>query len=120
MSSTNQNRRENPRFKVRIPIEFRPEDSEIPMRGATADLSLGGCYVEMMFTFPVETKLEMSLRVGDRTMRVMATVVTRDLQVGNGIKFVGMLPEHRKALRLYLDAAEKHQAKSAGSDPGAR
>ena len=49
----------------------------------------------------------MSLQVGDRAIRVMAIMVTRDLHIGNGIKFVDMLPEDRDALRSYLYTAEK-------------
>ena len=48
MSLADQNRRKHPRLKVRVPIEFRPEGSGT-LVGATADLSLGGCYLEMMF-----------------------------------------------------------------------
>ena len=112
-------RREHPRFKVYAPIEFRPEGGAVPIRGKTSNLSLGGCYVEMMFTFAIGTKVEMSLQVGDRAIRVMAIVVTRHLQFGNGVKFVDMLPKDRYALRSYLDAAEKAQTKPPASGPTA-
>ena len=105
MSLADQNRRKHPRFKVRVPIEFRPEGSGT-LVGATADLSLGGCYLEMMFTFPIGTMLDVSLQAG-RTVRAKAVVVTRELQVGNGIKFIDMLPEDRDAIRNYMDTAIK-------------
>lgn len=117
MSSADQNRRKHPRFKAQLPIEFHPEGSAIPTRGKTSDLSLTGCYVEMMFTFALGTKLELSLQVGDRTIRMMAIVVTRDHQVGNGIEFVDTLPEDRDALRCYLDIAEKAAAAWCGVQP---
>ncbi len=107
MLSPDQNRRKHPRFKIKVPIEFQPERSGT-LVGATADLSLEGCYLEMMFTFPIGTKLEVSLQVG-RTVRAKAIVVTRDLQVGNGIKFIGMLPQDQDALRSYLDAVVKEK-----------
>jgi hypothetical protein len=107
MSLADQNRRKHPRFKVRVPIEFHPEGRTTLMT-ATADLSLGGCYLEMMFTFPIGTMLEVSLRAG-RTVRAKAVVVTRDLQVGNGIKFIDMPPEDQGAIRDYLDTALKEQ-----------
>jgi len=107
MSFADQNRRKHPRFKVRVPIEFHPEGSATLM-SATADLSLGGCYLEMMFTFPIGTILEVSLQAG-RTVRAKAVVVTRDLQVGNGIKFIDMLPEDQDTVRNCLDTALKEQ-----------
>ena len=106
MAPDDQNRRQYPRLKLSVPIEFRPEGTEFPIRGATSDLSLSGCYIEMTFTFPVGTVLEISLQLEDPVIAV-ATVVTCDTQVGNGIKFTKMLPEDQEALRAYLDTAEK-------------
>jgi len=98
-----QNRREHPRFETRLAVEFHPEGSATLTSG-TADLSLGGCYLRMMFTFPIGTVLEVSLQAG-RMVRTKAIVVTRELQVGNGLKFIDMLPEEQQALRNYLDSA---------------
>jgi hypothetical protein len=111
ISFAEQNRRKNPRFKTRVPIEFRPEGTGT-LTGATADLSLGGCYLEMMFTFPVGTILEVCLRIG-HTVHAKAIVVTRDLQVGNGLKFIDLLPEDQDALRGYLDTAVKEKLPEA-------
>jgi PilZ domain len=108
MAPDDQNRRKYPRLKLSVPIEFRPPDSEFPIRGATSDLSLSGCYVEMTFTFPVGTVLEISLQV-EQTVLAVATVVTCDTQVGNGLNFTKMLPEDQELLRVFLESAEKSQ-----------
>jgi c-di-GMP-binding flagellar brake protein YcgR len=108
MAPDDQNRRQYPRLKVSVPIELRPEGSEFPIRGATSDLSLSGCYVEMTFTFPAGTILEIGLQLEELIFAV-ATVVTCDTQVGNGIKFTKMLPEDQEQLRAYLETAEKTQ-----------
>ena len=105
MSPSHQDRRKHERFKVRVPIEFHPEGSR-RLRSATADLSLGGCYLEMMFTFPVGTILEVSLQIG-YTVFAKAVVVTRELQVGNGIQFIDMAPTDRDAIRNYIYNAIK-------------
>ena len=105
MSPSHQDRRKHERFKVRVPIEFHPEGSR-RLRSATADLSLGGCYLEMMFTFPIGTILEVSLQIG-YTVHAKAVVVTRELQVGNGIQFIDMAPTDREAIRNYIDNAIK-------------
>ena len=103
MSSANQDRRKHQRFKIKVPIEFHPEGSQ-RLRSATADLSLGGCYLEMMFTFPVGTVLEVSLQVG-QIVHAKAIVVSRELQIGNGIQFVDMNPADRDTIRNYVDNA---------------
>jgi hypothetical protein len=84
-------------------MELRVEDSESPIRGATADLSLGGCYIETMFPFAIGTVLELKLQV-DGTLQVLAKVVTSDPQVGNGMEFTKMLPEDIEKLRAFLEA----------------
>lgn len=43
----------------------------------------------------------------DGTLMVLATVVTSDPQVGNGIKFTRMLPEDIEELRAFIETAEK-------------
>jgi hypothetical protein len=108
MAPDDQNRRKYPRLKLSVPIEFRPQGSAFPIRGSTSDLSLSGCYVEMTFTFPVGTVLEISLQV-EQTVLAVATVVTCDTQVGNGLSFTRMLPEDQELLRAYLEAAETTQ-----------
>ena len=86
-------------------MELFVEDSESPIRGATADLSLSGCYIETMFPFAIGTTLELKLQV-DGTLLVLAKVVTCDPQVGNGMQFTKMLPEDIEELRAFLEAQE--------------
>lgn len=107
-NSGTQRRRGYPRLKISVPVEVMAEGSDTPIRGATSDLSLGGCYVETMFPFPAGTRLDLQLQV-DGTLLISATVVTSDSQVGNGIQFTKMLPEDREELKAYLEAAEKAQ-----------
>ena len=99
-------RRENPRFKIKVPVELYLEGKDTPYRTATSDLSLHGCYIETIFPFPIGTVLELKLQLTD-TLLVLATVATSDPQVGNGIKFTKMLPEDIDELRAFLEAAEK-------------
>ena len=114
MDNSSRNRRESSRLKLRIPIEIEVEGGSGPIRGATADLSAGGCYVETMFPFPVGTTLDLKLQL-ENTLLVAATVVTCDPQVGNGIRFERMLPEDREELQKYLEAQEQsEESKQAG------
>ena len=99
-----QNRRAFTRKKLSVPVEIETEGSDVPLRGATSDLSLGGCYIETMFPFPVGTALDLKLQI-ENTLLIEAVVVTCDPQVGNGIKFVKMLPEDVAELKTYLETA---------------
>ena len=99
-------RRGHPRVKAKVPVELRTEGSDVPIRGAVSDLSLTGCYIETMFPFPIGITLEISLRING-TVLAVATVVTSDPQVGNGIRFTRMLPEDAEELKSYIEAALK-------------
>src|SRR5271166_3576256 len=112
LSHNSNNRREHARIKINVPVEIRTDASDSPTRGATADLSLGGCYIETIFPFPIGTNLDLQLSI-ETTVLIAATVVTCDPQVGNGIRFVRMLPEDREALRTFLEAAQ--QPRDSGS-----
>lgn len=101
-----QERRDSTRIKVSVPVELFTPESDVPHRCATTDLSQSGCYIESVLPFPIGTIFEMSLQL-DETLLVVGTVVTRDPQVGNGIKFTRMLPEDREILGTYVEAAQQ-------------
>lgn len=100
--------RSAPRVKVKVPVEMHVPGNDIPLRGATADLSESGCYIESIYPFPIGTVLEMSLELNE-TVLALGTVVTCDPQVGNGIKFNKMLPEDQEHLHAYVEAAQQSE-----------
>jgi len=97
-------RRRSPRIKVKVPAEIVVEGTDIPVRGATSDLSQNGCYIETIFPFPVGTKLEIKLQL-EGTLLILAIVATCDPQVGNGIRFTRMLEEDIEELGAFIDSA---------------
>jgi hypothetical protein len=104
--------RQNRRFKITVPVEILPEGSESPVRCGISDLSIGGCYVESMFPFPNGTRLELKVQLDD-TLLIIAKAVTCDPQVGNGIKFLTMLPEDLEQLRAFLDSVAQQDEAEA-------
>jgi c-di-GMP-binding flagellar brake protein YcgR len=103
------NRRDHSRIKVSVPVEIKTDASASPIRGATADLSLTGCYIETIYPFPVGTNLDLQLSIETVILLVVATVVTCDPQVGNGIRFSRMLDEDKKVLDAFLEAVQQEQ-----------
>jgi c-di-GMP-binding flagellar brake protein YcgR len=97
---------------VSVPFEIQTDADGRRIRGDTADLSLGGCYIETIFPFPIGTNLNLQLAI-ETTVLIAAAVVTCDPQVGNGIKFIRMLPEDREALKAFLEAAQQAQDSSS-------
>ena len=99
-------RRKYPRTKVAIPIEFKPEGATVASRAETADLSLVGCYVEMSFTLPVGSHLDLVLWVEDERLATKGIVVTHHPQFGNGIEFLNMSQEDQARLANFLKSCE--------------
>src|SRR5207302_69335 len=71
------NRRAHPRLKTKVPIELYVGDSQNPIRGATADISLTGCYIETIFPMSVGTNLELRLRLDDTPLVLETTDPSR-------------------------------------------
>ncbi len=114
-NSDAKDRRKYGRIKLRVPIMIQPDSGDGPMRGATADLSLGGCYIETIFPLPIGTNLDVQLSAGN-TILIAGTVVACDPQVGNGIRFIKMLPEDREALEAFVRAAQEAQESGSRED----
>ena len=103
----NEEKRRFERHKLRVPVELTPEADRSPVRGETADLSLGGFYIEMLFTLETGTKVDITLQLGESTLLAMGEVVTCDRTVGNGIRFTRMLAEDREELDSFLHTVEE-------------
>jgi c-di-GMP-binding flagellar brake protein YcgR len=103
--SQRQERRQYARTRVVVEIELLTEGATVPLWVNTADLSLGGLYVEMMFTLALGTKLNV-LWINGTKLITEGVVVTRDLQVGNGIKFADMAPKDLSKLERFLTARQ--------------
>lgn len=113
-------KRKFPRFKTGVPLEFKTEGASVASRAETADICLGGCYVEMSFTLQVGTKLDIVLWVEEHRLPIKAVVVTHHPQFGNGIQFLEMTQEDQAKLAHFLEKCEvqeeqKPEAEASGT-----
>jgi c-di-GMP-binding flagellar brake protein YcgR len=92
------------RTQVAVEIELQLEKHATPLRTKTVDLSLGGCYIDMLFTLEVGTKVNLTLTINDGKISAEGVVVNRDLQAGNGIQFTAMSTEDSVRLQQFLAA----------------
>jgi hypothetical protein len=109
-------RRKYQRAKVAIPIEFKPEGAAVASHAETADISPIGCYVEMSFTLPVGSKLDLVLWIDDQRLATAAVVVTHHPQFGNGMEFRNMSEGDQGKLAYFLEmrCEEKPEASASG------
>jgi c-di-GMP-binding flagellar brake protein YcgR len=97
-------RRRYPRIRTQVSVEFKTAPDSPPLRASTAEISLGGCYIESMFTLAVGTKVSMTLWLNEQALRTNAVVATRHLQFGNGYEFVDMSPQDRQKLSQFIES----------------
>jgi c-di-GMP-binding flagellar brake protein YcgR len=99
-------RRRHLRVRVPAQIEIRTAGSKVPMRMETADLSLGGCYVEMALTLEIGARLDIVLWLNQEKVCAQGVVVTSHPQFGNGIQFDSLSTAGSVKLAYYLDPRE--------------
>jgi c-di-GMP-binding flagellar brake protein YcgR len=114
--SHDQERRRYPRVKATIPVELICTGKS-PMRTATDEISLCGCYIEMMFTIDVGTKLGVVFSLNQERVGAKGLVVTKHPQVGNGIEFIEMSPEDRLKLSEYISERERETSQAKDQRP---
>jgi len=113
-------RRRSPRFQCSGSAEFWPEDSNVRMWGTLTDVSLHGCYIEMNNTFPLGTRMRLTLEALDIKVRVQGTVRVSYPSLGMGICFSQIGPLQQLQLERLLAALSGQSSPSdSGSNPGA-
>ena len=105
--------RQHPRFRANLAIELRRQGTGTPVRGQTADISIGGCYVEIMLTQQISTELGITLWVGDKKICASGVVVSRHPNFGNGIKFTFLDDEGKRLLNDYLETLNPFRSVAA-------
>ncbi|MGO9088381.1 MAG: PilZ domain-containing protein [Candidatus Sulfotelmatobacter sp.] len=112
-------RRRFQRLPIAVQTELRVQGNLMPIRVETADISLGGCYVEMALTLAVGTPLSIVLWLGQEKLAVDGRVATCHPQFGNGIEFTGICSDAQQRLQRFLESASSED-NPGGSPEGER
>ena len=86
-------RRKFARHACRIETQVVSEDGATGVPGTITDVSLGGCYVEMLSPLPVDSTIHLSLNPGTTTLHMSGKVRSSQMGLGMGVSFTGMGPE---------------------------
>ncbi len=96
-------RRLHARYTLQVQVELREEGTDVPLRLETTDLSLGGCYVQLLMPLSVGIGVRVTLWLDSCSIVIHGRVVTRHPQFGNGIMFVEFEGQAEQVLKRYLD-----------------
>jgi hypothetical protein len=107
-------RRRAPRYGINADTEVEEPESETKVSGRTADLGLGGCYVDALTTFPAGTDVQVRISRGGRTFEARARVLYGKPGMGMGISFHEIGDEEQSLLERWI------QELSASPNPGVK
>jgi len=100
-------RRRHPRYGCRGDADIYVQGSEFPERGKLTDLSRGGCFVELLPSITLDTKVTLALLISQRKIRVQGIVRSVLQNFGLGVQFLHFEPEDLQRLEEVIAALEQ-------------
>jgi hypothetical protein len=94
-------RRKHPRLRCTTSVEMHPDGGAL-IWGKAADLSMGGCFVEMSIPLQQGQKLKIGLWIQEAKLWVNAIVTSSTPGFGIGIKFVDVSDKDTAKLQQHL------------------
>lgn len=95
-------RRKSTRYHCTGGVELRRQEGAPPVFGNLSDISLEGCYVETVATFPAGSEVVFFLRIGNANIRGRANVKTSNHAVGLGLEFTHLAAEDQQRLEFLV------------------
>jgi c-di-GMP-binding flagellar brake protein YcgR len=89
------------------------EKDDPPVACKLTDLSLGGCYLELVSPFPVRTRIVLSMRTAELELRAEGVVRVMHPEVGMGVEFTQATEEQRQHVEKFI----QHLMASDGALP---
>ncbi|HXX44327.1 MAG TPA: PilZ domain-containing protein [Candidatus Acidoferrales bacterium] len=94
-------RRQFARHPCRIDARVKVDDGSVSLPGKIEDISLGGCYVEMLAPLPAETIVRISFKLDSEELEPRGRVCSSQIGAGMGIEFTSLKPDEFEALRKF-------------------
>jgi PilZ domain len=100
-------KRRTPRYIFIASAELYEEQTDVRVASRVSELSLHGCYLDMMNPFPTGSIVLLKIFAGDQTFHTKARVVYHTPNVGAGVTFLDVDPKYEFILNNWLEAAAK-------------
>jgi PilZ domain len=97
-------RRKAERYKLSVGIQLSDDHQQVSMRSSTADVGIGGCYIETIFPPAVGVSLQVLLWLGSTKLLAKGVVRASYPGVGMGIEFLDLSWEETERLYKFLEA----------------
>jgi hypothetical protein len=95
-------RRVTPRYTLIATAEIVEPISNMRLLGRTAEIGMGGCYVDILNTLPKGAVIELSIQRDGNTLKVWGRVVYAHENIGMGVQFFDVAPQQQVMLRQWI------------------
>lgn len=103
-----QERRRTPRYIFIASAELYEERTDVRVASRVSELSLHGCYLDMMNPFPMGTLILLKIFAGELTFQSKAKIIYATPNVGAGVLFLDVEPKYEFILKRWLEEAAKN------------
>ena len=103
-----------PRYTFIATAELIEQKTDVRIATRVSELSLHGCYLDMMNPFPQDTLVLVKISAGDVVFQAKAKIIYAQPNLGAGVAFQEIAPEHLIILQGWLEQAKKDQHQRVG------
>lgn len=101
-------KRRTPRYMFFAAAELLEEKSDVRVASRVSELSLHGCYLDMMNPFPAETGVQLKIWTEESTVfHTKGSIIYSQPNVGAGVRFVDVDAKNLAVLQHWLEEAAK-------------
>ncbi len=98
-----QEKRRSARHIFIASAELYEERTDVRVASRVSELSLYGCYLDMMNPFPAGTIVLLKIFAGDLTFQSKARIVYSTENVGAGVAFLDVEPKYEYILKRWFE-----------------
>ena len=106
--------RRTPRYPFIASAELIEQKTDVRIATRVSELSLHGCYLDMMNPFPQDTLVLVKIFAGEDFFQAKAKIVYVQPNLGAGVSFLEVEPQPLAVLQSWLDTALKDGQKRSG------
>jgi PilZ domain len=106
--------RRTPRYTFIASAELIEQKTDVRIATRVSELSLHGCYLDMMNPFPEETLVLVKIFAGEDFFQAKAKIIYVQPNLGCGVSFLEVEPQPLVVLRHWLDTAQKDGQQRSG------
>jgi len=108
-----QEKRRSPRYSFIASAELIEVRADVRIASRVSELSLHGCYLDMMNPFPTGTLVLVKISAGEAYFEAKSKVVYSQQNMGAGVGFLEIAPPSQVVLERWLDEAKRDHKETA-------